>query len=200
MELQAMRKLLIESAIKVVAHDGLEHTTTKSISTVSHLNEVYIYRCFDGKDDLLKKAYLIEDDNFAKMLYENMHIMKDESLPMKERAFLLWKKSWDFILEYEDDCKFYLRYYYSASHRSVSNSAHMESYRKIFESAEPYFKEGTPTVLLIHQIFDTMLCFAARVMSGEEENDDFLVHWAFEQILAFVVPHVRPELFAKKES
>ena len=49
--------------------------------------------------------------------------------------------------------------------------------------------------MLIHQIFDTMLSFAARVLGGEMPDDDATTQWAFEQIYSFVVPNVREDLF-----
>lgn len=48
--------------------------------------------------------------------------------------------------------------------------------------------------MLLHQVFDTMLSFAARVLGGEMPDDDATTQWAFEQIYSFVVPNVREEL------
>ena len=63
------------------------------------------------------------------------------------------------------------------------------------------WKEGRlpllPSILLnmlLHQVFDTMLSFAARVLGGEMPDDDATTQWAFEQIYSFVVPNVREEL------
>ena len=53
MEVQEMRQVFIDSAVRVVARDGLEKTTTKAIASEAKLNEAYIYKCFSGKDDLL---------------------------------------------------------------------------------------------------------------------------------------------------
>lgn len=48
--------------------------------------------------------------------------------------------------------------------------------------------------MLIHQIFDTMLSFAARVLGGEMENNEETAKWVFEQIYSFVIPNVKPEV------
>ena len=54
--------------------------------------------------------------------------------------------------------------------------------------------------MLLHQVFDTMLSFAARVLGGEMPDDDATTQWAFEQIYSFVVPNVREELLISSGS
>lgn len=61
MEVQEMRQVFIDSAVRVVARDGMEKTTTKAIASEAKLNEAYIYKCFSGKDDLLSAALHMED-------------------------------------------------------------------------------------------------------------------------------------------
>lgn len=61
------------------------------------------------------------------------------------------------------------------------------------------FQTGSHNMLL-HQVFDTMLSFAARVLGGEMPDDDATTQWAFEQIYSFVVPNVREELLISSGS
>lgn len=42
MEVQEMRQVFIDSAVRVVARDGMEKTTTKAIASEAKLNEAYI--------------------------------------------------------------------------------------------------------------------------------------------------------------
>lgn len=98
MEVQEMRQVFIDSAVRVVARDGMEKTTTKAIASEAKLNEAYIYKCFSGKDDLLSAALHMEDVNFANLLQKTLPIMHMPGLSWKERAYILWKKSWDLIL------------------------------------------------------------------------------------------------------
>lgn len=46
----------------------------------------------------------------------------------------------------------------------------------------------------MHQIFDTMLAFATRVLNGEATTE-----WTFEQIYSFVVPNVRAEVLEEED-
>ena len=167
------KQAFIEGTVRVVARDGLDKTTTKAIATEAGLSEAYIYRCFESKEALLCAAFHMEDVAFAYFLKQNLVGMHIQNAPWKDRAFQLWSASWRFILGRKDDCLFYLRYYYSANCRTYAYEEHLQCF---------------------HQVFDTMLSFAARVLGGEMPDDDATTQWAFEQIYSFVVPNVREEL------
>lgn len=193
MEIDAMKRVFLESAVRVVARDGLEKATTKNIAKEAHLNEAYIYRCFPGKDELLSEALHQEDVNFVRLLLELLDANHALGLNFKERAYVLWKRSWDFILELSDDFLFYVRYYYSTC-RGKAYEEHLECYKPVVERCRPYFKEGVNMDILVHQIFSTMLFFGCRVITGELTHDEETACKTFEQIYYFVEPNVRPEI------
>lgn len=94
----------------------------------------------------------------------------------------------------EGHCLFYLRYYYSANCRTYAYEEHLQCFQELFAAVEQTFKPEANVNMLLHQVFDTMLSFAARVLGGEMPDDDATTQWAFEQIYSFVVPNVREEL------
>ena len=128
---------------------------------------------------------------FLKQNLVGVHI---QNAPWKDRAFQLWSASWRFILGRKDDCLFYLRYYYSANCRTYAYEEHLQCFQELFAAVEQTFKPEANVNMLLHQVFDTMLSFAARVLGGEMPDDDATTQWAFEQIYSFVVPNVREEL------
>ncbi len=193
-----MRQSFIDSAIRIVARDGMEKTTTKAIAAEAKLNEAYIYKCFSGKDELLSAALHMEDENFANLLQKTLPVMHMQGFSWKERAYILWKKSWDFILKEPADCIFYIRYYYSASCRIHAYETHLACFKPLIEKASKSFKPATNMDMLIHQIFSTMLFFASRVLGGELENSEETTAWAFEQIYSFVVPNVKDEVLEEE--
>jgi AcrR family transcriptional regulator len=198
LEIQEMRQSFIDSAIRIVARDGMEKTTTKAIAAEAKLNEAYIYKCFSGKDELLSAALHMEDENFANLLQKTLPVMHMQGFSWKERAYILWKKSWDFILKEPADCIFYIRYYYSASCRIHAYETHLACFKPLIEKASKSFKPATNMDMLIHQIFSTMLFFASRVLGGELENSEETTAWAFEQIYSFVVPNVKDEVLEEE--
>lgn len=56
------------------------------------------------------------------------------------------------------------------------------------------FRPETDLDMLMHQVFETMLAFAAHVMAGDMENNDLTTERTFEQIYSFIAPHFRAEL------
>ena len=188
------KQAFIEGTVRVVARDGLDKTTTKAIATEAGLSEAYIYRCFESKEALLCAAFHMEDVAFAYFLKQNLVGMHIQNAPWKDRAFQLWSASWRFILGRKDDCLFYLRYYYSANCRTYAYEEHLQCFQELFAAVEQTFKPEANVNMLLHQVFDTMLSFAARVLGGEMPDDDATTQWAFEQIYSFVVPNVREEL------
>lgn len=193
-----LKSAFIKSAVRVVARDGLEDTTTKAIAAEAKLNEAYIYRCFNSKDELLSTAFQEEDENFARLIKRTLPVLKMEESDFRERAYLLWKAAWDFILANQDDCLFYLRYYYSANFRSYAYDSHLDRFRSLAEQFRKMLKTDVSAEMLLHQIFDTMLSFAARILSGEIKNDAATEKWVFEQMYSFLMPNIRPEILLSK--
>lgn len=194
------KQVFIESAVRVVARDGLDKATTKAIAADAGLNEANIYRCFESKEDLLCAAFHMEDVNFAYFLKQNLHVMHVQNTTWKDRALQLWSVRWRFILERRDDCLFYLQYYYSANCRKYAYEEHLKCFQEMFTTMEQTFKPEANVNMVLHQVFDTMLSFAARVLGGEMPDDDATTQWAFEQIYSFVVPNVREELLISSGS
>ena len=197
MEQKEIRQAFIQSAIHVVAQQGLVKTTTKAIAAAAGLNEAYIYKCFRGKDELLAAALWKLDEGLVRHLSETFPIMRNTTLTWKERCFILWKSSWEFILEKADECLFYLRYYYSSDFRLYARERHLQYYRALRSRTDHVFRPEADIDMIIHQIFETMLAFAAHVMAGEMENNDTTTERTFEQIYSFVAPHFRAELTAE---
>ncbi len=197
MEQKEIRQAFIQSAIHVVARQGLVKATTKAIAAAAGLNEAYIYKCFKGKDELLAAALWKLDEGLVRHLSETFPIMRNTTLSWKERCFILWKSSWEFILEKTDECLFYLRYYYSSDFRLYARERHLQYYRALRSRTDHVFRPEADIDMIIHQIFETMLAFAAHVMAGEMENNDTTTERTFEQIYSFVAPHFRAELTAE---
>lgn len=200
MEQQDMKQAFMASAVRVVARDGMEKATTKAIAAEAKLNEAYIYKCFANKDELLSAAFLMEDVRFANFLQKTLPVMHMPGLPWKDRAYILWKRSWEFILNVPADYTFYIRYYYSASCRAHAYEMHLACYKPLIEKVSKSFQPGTNMDMLIHQIFSTMLFFASRVLNGEMENSETTTKWAFEQVYRFVVPNVKAEVLEEENT
>lgn len=84
----------------------------------------------------------------------------------------------------------------TAGHKRMT---HLKHFHALIEKVRLAFKPGTNVDMLVHQIFDTMLAFATRVLNGEMENSEATTEWTFEQIYSFVVPNVRAEVLEEED-
>lgn len=193
---EQLRMHLIRCAIALVARDGLEKSRVSALAESAGVSQSALYRCFHSKDDLLCAALLQEDRGFIDLVLELSPVLDDESLPWRERCWRLWKPVWDFIIDPSEDCVFYIRYYYSENFRRFAREEHERNFMPVREKLRTYFQPGRRDFVLLHQLFETMLSFAYRVMTGEFPNDEETCRIAFEQICNFLRPHFRPELLA----
>ena len=84
-----MRATLIARTIQVIAEEGLDKTTTKAITSGTGINEAYIYRLFDGKDDMMAKAFDFLDDGLVQQILEHLPVMRMADLDAESRWRLL---------------------------------------------------------------------------------------------------------------
>lgn len=190
---EQLRMHLIRSTISVVARDGLEKTRVSSLAEWAGVSQSALYRCFKNKDDLLCAALLQEDKGFIELVLALAPVLDEPSLSWRERCWRLWKPVWDFIIDPSEDCVFYICYYYSENFRRDAKQEHERLIEPVRERLRPYFLPGRRDSVLLHQIFETMLSFAYRVMTGELTNDEDTCQIAFEQICNFLRPHFRCE-------
>ena len=66
-----VKEVLIDRAIDVLGSAGMDKATTKAIVAGTGISEVYIYRHFANKEDLLAKAQAWHDDIFDNNAYTN---------------------------------------------------------------------------------------------------------------------------------
>lgn len=190
----AMQRSIMEATIHIVAQYGLDKTTTRLIAAEAGLNEAYLYRCFKNKEDILSESFRAVDFAFVAHLHKILPVMQLAGTTWEERCFLQWRACWEFILKNPENCRFYIRYYYSANCKSYAYAAHLERYRPLIDAIRPAFRAETNVDMLLHQIFDTMLSFAERVQTGELPNNEETTQATFRQVFSFVAIHARPEL------
>ena len=197
-EKETMRQTIMASAVRAVALYGLDKTTTRLIAGQAGLNEMYLYRCFKNKEDILSQAFYEEDVRFVRHIHEVMPVMRLDGFSWRERCFLLWKSCWEFLLAKPEDCRFYIRYYYSANCKTYAYAAHLKMYKPLVDEIRFAFRPETNVDMLLHQIFDNMLSFAERVQTGEYENNGQTAETLFRQVFSFVAINARAELLEEK--
>ena len=193
MEKHRMQQMLIDSAIRVVVRDGLVKATTKAIAREAGVNEVYIYRGFKDKEDLLRAALHLEDTRFIQLFLKTLPALQTPDGGWIDESWTLWRTMWEFILSLPEDCVFYARYYHSANFQKYAREQHLETCAPVVAQLTPAFREGINVPLLLGQVFETMLFFALQVLEGRLPHDEATARLAYRQIYSFIAPHIQPE-------
>ncbi len=191
---EEMSLALINATIKVIAYEGLEKTTTKAIATTANLNEVYIYRLFGSKEDLLAKSFEVLDNELADNVLKNFGIMCDNNRDFVSKCKELFYKIWDFLLSNQERCVSYIRYYYSSYFRKYSEEIHMKLFAQVIDDMTPAFADANDVVFFLQHFLNTMLDLAIKVFYDFIENSNETCEKAFFVLFSSVKPYLKPDL------
>ncbi len=167
-----VRQSLIEGTIRVIATEGIDGATTKQISKTTGINEAYIYRNFQDKDDMFACAFNLLDQELVAALMDAMPVMRERSIHIEDRCFMLFSKVWKFVLGNSERCLCFMRYYYSPYFLKYSIAEHKKVYERVVKSITPAFKPGTDVWMMLNHILDIMMARAVKIFSGECVNND----------------------------
>ena len=186
-----VRERLIDGTIKVIARDGLDKTTTKAITTETGLFETYIYQYFKNKDGLLAATFEQLDDELATNALLATRVFEDPSMDVAQQSIAYFTSVWSFMLENQEKCVTYMRYYYSPYFSKYSAEAHVARYAELTKKFSRNFREEANTWMLLNHMLGTTMIFALRVINGElEDNEDTRVN-VFNVINASIVTYFK---------
>ena len=194
MKHEETRQRLIDGTIRVIARDGLDKATTKLIGLETSINEVYIYRCFDSKEDLFAKTFAFLDEELVEVALESMSAMQIEGLNFTERSWLFFSAVWRFILERREKCLTYIRYYYSPYFVSRSSEAHRGRYSVIEDHFKGMFLEESNVWMIMNHILSTMLVFAIKVFNGDVPDNEDTAEHVFRLIYSSISQYFKKEI------
>lgn len=167
-----IRTALMDSAIKVVARDGLDKVTTRSIATECNLHDTYIYRYFIDKEDLLKRTFLREDKRLNDKIIEKLHEVGTENKTFKELMKSVLMPIWDYLMDNEDICKFYVRYYYSEYFVKDAMADFKADFIRLESAFAHVMPSGKDSEMIFQHNLDTMLSMAIKVTTGQIAKSD----------------------------
>ncbi len=171
MKQEEIRTKLMESAIHVVATEGIHKATTKAIAAHSGVNEVYIYRTFEDKEDLFAQTFALIDSELIACILKYVPIMQMKEIEIKERCYIFFRACWKKILDY-DKCSFFIKYYYSQYYNSYSPLKRRKAYAEVIDSFAPAFKPGTDVWRMFNRILDIVYSTIIKILRNEIPDND----------------------------
>lgn len=191
MKQDEIRQKLIDGTIQVIARDGLDKATTQRIKVATAVNEAYIYRCFEDKEDMFAKTFAFLDDELSAVTLRSVAVMYADNIDFEQRCRLYFAALWAFMLGNRDRCLAYVQYYYSPYFVKYSLEDHKQRFRPFVEKIRPAFKDGAEVWLILDYILNVMLDFAHKVHHGQMTAGDNYSEHVFRVIYASVKQYFR---------
>ncbi len=185
-----LRLTLQNAAVYVTANYGLDKATTKELATRANVNEAYIYRLFENKEDLLVKTFSMLDRELLYLIASNLDGMRDESRGIDERCFELFYTVWHFLLDGADRCMYYMQFYYSPYFTKYSMQEHRILYDPVVERFSRVFKGGVDVWRMLTYILDIILAMSIKILRKEIENTPEFEQKVFDLLYRALQPYL----------
>lgn len=177
MKQDEIRQKLIDGTIHVIARDGLDKATTKSIGEETSINQAYIYRHFKNKEDMFAQTFSYLDDDLLSVTTKYCEVMYMQSLDFQKRCRFYFSAVWECLLEDHDQCLAYVQYFYSPYFKKYSYETHKSRFKPLVEEFGKAFIEEADVWMILNHILNVMLDFAVKVHNGQMSgNDDYSEH------------------------
>lgn len=168
---EQQKEALMEAVVKAVATGGMENLTTKEIYNLCGIKEIYIYRYFENKDDLVARVFDRSDERLLKLVLDNFPIMEYNGIEYELRCRLLFTKVWEYMMKNPERIMFYVRYYYSSAFTKYSYDDHMKRFDVLIERMKPACHPDANVSTVLHHILDTLLGQAKKqILHPQDEK------------------------------
>ncbi len=194
MKQDELRQRLIDGTIHVIARDGIDKATTKSIGEETSINQAYIYRHFEDKEDMFAKAFETLDGELVAKAMQHVPVMYMKEMDYEMRCWVFFTSVWKFMLSNRDKCLTFIRYYYSPYFAKYSAVNHKHRYIPLVEKFRDAFRDEANVWMLLNYILNVMLDFAVKVFDGAVSNSDKTAEHVFRLIYGSI-----KQYFRKKE-
>jgi len=193
MKQDEFRRRLIDGTIHVIAQDGLDKATTKQIGTYTGINEAYIYRCFEDKEDMFARAFDKLDEELVSKALKHVEVMYMQGMEYEMRCRFYFSAIWKLLLEDRDECLAYVRYYYSPYFTKFSAEAHKSRYTPLINKFKDAFREEADVWMILNHILNVMLDFAVKVHNDQMPKEDNYAEHVFRVIYQSVKQYFKGE-------
>jgi hypothetical protein len=135
------------------------------------MNEVYIYRLFNSKEQLYEAAFVSLDSELFAALKTGVDSVGGFGGDKKQKLYEFFLKAWRFILNNEANCRCYIRHYYSIYFKGNVKENHRRYLNTMVYAFGPLFKKEATAYAILHSVFSLLLDLAIRVYNGELEDN-----------------------------
>lgn len=191
MKQDMIRQRLIEGTIHVIANEGLEGASTKQIGLAAAINEAYIYRCFENKEDMFAKTFDSLDEELLAKTMQHIEVMGMSEMEFVQRCRRYFFEVWGFLLSNRDKCLTYIQYFYSPYFTKHSAGGHKKRFAPLVTKFRAAFKDEADVWMILNHMLNVIFDFAVKVHNEQMSRDDDYAEHVFRVIYASVKQYFR---------
>ena len=195
MERNEMRNALIQSAIHIVACEGIDKVKVDKVAHAAGLNVAYLYRIFGGKEGLFLETFQQIDIEMREYILGHVGILFADNIQQEERWNNFIMNLWEYVLSDQEKCTFFIRYYYSSYFDSYSSNERKECYMKVLDKMTPAFKVGVDVWKQLNYIYDVIFSSVVKVLRNHESKEEVKANAAH-----FLYTALMPKMMSEEKS
>ena len=202
-----LKKMLHESAFHIVMTEGIERITIRKLSRGCGLSDPYIYQCYSDIPDLLESAYMEIDKKVAELIQRSIKTSPFE-LNSKEDldkfCWYLWRRYWNFLMDYPEQTVFYWRYYQSSYYSKELWKYRRENFEMfitfVAKTAQIVgLTEKTDIEILMSNIIDNSVSVAVKIHLGYMNAERVGTNDIYEAVFAFMYDLIGIDVLKERE-
>ena len=164
---------LMDAVVRLVSKNGVENVSTRAIIAEAEGvgTDVYLYRLFGNKENLLLRTFLREDEKLVDEVMKRSDVLWESSLPSGDRFRHFWHSVWLWLtVAHPETCLFLNRYYYCSFCGEQAKQGHIALCAPLTEKWSPLFP-GVNVGRMLDTAVGMVLATAFQVCSGRMPDD-----------------------------
>lgn len=190
------RAALLESTVRAVAKYGMKDVSTRSISSDAGVNDVYIYRCFRDKEDLLMQAYLLQNDKFMRHVIRRIDLVREQmtAYTLSERCRLVFHAAWRYLIDTPDVCRFFMYYYRSPNFEKYAQEEYRAQLDRLAEKILHLFDSLADAEHCLYALFVLLNSFSLQVVNEELPDNSETESRVFNMVFSAINTQMKKEM------
>ena len=178
---------LMNTTYVVVAENGIDTFSMKTVTTRLGVSEGLIYKYFDTREGLLFKSFVAFEAQISELM-KNYAEETIEGETLEQRRERIWKGYFNFLLENNYKSLFYFEYRWSyryADYRKMANSVNSEYFDSMQEFAKAILGHPAKSTMdreNVSWVIENTGFYVKKVLLGDMEKNDEIIHKVYRLI------------------
>jgi len=183
--MESVKDKLIKAVKTAVVKYGLSGVSTRNIADTAQVNNAYIYRYFNDKEDMLFEAYKYENGLIFKCILDEIDKAQALDVSFRERSHMVFVNVWERMLENPEQLTYCVFYYHSA-HFKNAEKYHTGQLEELQKRLGKHFGSMNACTETMYALCTLLYDSAYSVISGQKEDTEEYRNRVFEMEISII--------------